>query len=176
MTLQDLIAKYSDYQVEMRRYFHQHPEESAKEFKTAERIRAELDKLGVQWRPCGMGTGTLARISGKQPGRTILLRGDIDALSVKEETGLPYASTNPGVMHACGHDCHISMLLTAVHMIHDIQDQLKGTVVFAFQPAEASVHAFERTFCNHRLRTAADFFCRLESEHHCAHELILNVM
>ena len=122
MTLQDLIAKYSDYQVEMRRYFHQHPEESAKEFKTAERIRAELDKLGVQWRPCGMGTGTLARISGKQPGRTILLRGDIDALSVKEETGLPYASTNPGVMHACGHDCHISMLLTAVHMIHDIQD------------------------------------------------------
>lgn len=136
MTLQDLIAKYSDYQVEMRRYFHQHPEESAKEFKTAERIRAELDKLGVQWRPCGMGTGTLARISGKQPGRTILLRGDIDALSVKEETGLPYASTNSGVMHACGHDCHISMLLTAVHMIHDIQDQLKGTVVFAFQPAE----------------------------------------
>lgn len=55
---------------------------------------------------------------------------------MKEETGLPYASTNPGVMHACGHDCHISMLLTAVHMIHDIQDQLKGTVVFAFQPAE----------------------------------------
>ena len=64
MTLQDLIAKYSDYQVEMRRYFHQHPEESAKEFKTAERIRAELDKLGVQWRPCGMGTGTLHAFQG----------------------------------------------------------------------------------------------------------------
>ena len=61
MTLQDLIAKYSDYQVEMRRYFHQHPEESAKEFKTAERIRAELDKLGVQWRPCGMGTDVYKR-------------------------------------------------------------------------------------------------------------------
>ena len=136
MTLQDLIAKYADYQVEMRRYFHQHPEESGKEVKTAERIRAELDKLGVEWRPCGMGTGTLARISGKTPGRTIMLRGDIDALSVNEETGLPYASENEGVMHACGHDCHISMLLTAVHMVNDIKDQLKGTVVFAFQPAE----------------------------------------
>ncbi|MDO5532612.1 amidohydrolase [Sutterella sp.] len=136
MTLQDLMAKYGDYQIEMRRYFHQHPEESTKEVKTAERIRAELDQMGIPWRVCGMPTGTLARIEGKEPGRTIMLRGDIDALSVTEETGLPFASCNPGVMHACGHDCHISMLLTAAKMLSEIKDQLKGTVVLCFQPAE----------------------------------------
>lgn len=136
MTLQQLMAKYNGYQIEMRRWFHQHPEESTKEVKTAERIRAELDRAGIEWRACGMGTGTLARIVGKEPGRTIMLRGDIDALSVQEETGLPFASEVPGVMHACGHDCHISMLLTAAMMVNEIKDQLKGTIVFAFQPAE----------------------------------------
>lgn len=136
MNLQDLMAKYAGYQVEMRRHFHQHPEESGREFKTAERIRAELDRAGIAWRVCGMGTGTLARIEGPKPGPTILLRGDIDALSVNEETGLPFASCVPGVMHACGHDCHISMLLTAAMMVNDIRDRLAGTVVFAFQPAE----------------------------------------
>ena len=136
MTLQDLIEKYSAYQVEMRRYFHQHPEESTKEVKTAQRIREELDKAGIPWRVCGMGTGTLARIEGKLPGKTIMLRGDIDALSVTEKTGLPFASENKGVMHACGHDCHISMLLTAAHMLNDVRDQIKGTVLLAFQPAE----------------------------------------
>ena len=136
MTLQSLMTKYNGYQVEMRRWFHQHPEESTKEFKTTERIRAELDRAGIAWRQCGLPTGTLARIEGKYPGRTILLRGDIDALSVQEETGLPFASEVPGLMHACGHDCHISMLLTAAMMVNDIKDQLNGTVVFAFQPAE----------------------------------------
>lgn len=136
MNLQDLMAKYANYQVEMRRWFHQRPEPSGKEVNTAHRIREELDKAGIPWRVCGMGNGTLAEIKGKQPGKTIMLRGDIDALSVKEQTGLPFASTNEGFMHACGHDCHISMLLTAAMMLHDIQDQLHGTVRLAFQPAE----------------------------------------
>lgn len=130
------MAKYAGYQVEMRRHFHQHPEESGKEVKTAEKIRAELDRAGIAWRVCGRETGTLARIEGARPGRTILLRGDIDALSVQEETGLPFASCVPGVMHACGHDCHISMLLTAAMMMNELRDQLAGTVLFAFQPAE----------------------------------------
>ena len=136
MTLQDLMSKYGDYQIAMRRHFHQHPEESTKEVKTAERIRRELDEAGIPWRACGMGTGTLARIEGAEPGPTIMLRGDIDALSVTEETGLPFASCNPGVMHACGHDCHISMLLTAARMLNDIRDRIRGAVVLAFQPAE----------------------------------------
>ena len=85
MTLQELMTRWNGYQIEMRRWFHQHPEESTKEVRTAERIRAELDRAGIPWRPCGLGTGTLARIEGAQPGRTILLRGDIDALSVNED-------------------------------------------------------------------------------------------
>lgn len=136
MTLQDLMAKYATYQVEMRRWFHQRPEPSAKEVNTAKKIREELTRAGIPWRVCGMGNGTLAEIKGKQPGKTIMLRGDIDALSVKEQTGLPFASTNEGFMHACGHDCHISMLLTAAMMVNEIKDQLKGTIRFAFQPAE----------------------------------------
>lgn len=135
MTIQELKQKYNGYQIEMRRYFHQHPEASNQEVNTAARIREELDKIGVKWRECAK-TGTLAVIEGKEPGKTILLRADIDALAVNEATGAEYASCVPGLMHACGHDCHISMLLTAAHMLNDLKDQMKGRVVLCFQPAE----------------------------------------
>lgn len=136
MNVKEVAAKYAGYQVEMRRYFHTNPEVSGKEFHTSERVKKELDKIGVPWKKCGMETGILATIQGKRPGKTILIRGDMDALTVKEETGLPYASVNEGVMHACGHDCHISMLLTAAHILNDMKDELSGTVRLAFQPAE----------------------------------------
>ena len=84
------------------------------------------------------GNGVLGTIEGAKPGKTILLRADIDALSVEETTGAEYASQNPGVMHACGHDCHISMLLTAAHILNDMKGELCGTVKLAFQPAEES--------------------------------------
>lgn len=136
MNLLDLEAKYADYQIEMRRTFHRCPEASGKEYETAKLIRAELDKMGIPWRQCGMETGTLATIKGARPGRTILLRGDIDGLEVEEKTGLEYASRNKGFMHACGHDCHISMLLTAAKILNDLRDRLCGNVVLCFQPAE----------------------------------------
>ena len=136
MNLLDLEPKYADYQIRMRRLFHTCPEASTKEFETAKLIRAELDKMGISWRECGMPTGTLATIKGARPGRTILLRGDIDGLEVTEKTGLEYASKNEGFMHACGHDCHISMLLTAGKILNDLRDRLSGTVVLCFQPAE----------------------------------------
>ena len=136
MNLLDLEPKYADYQIQMRRLFHTCPEASTKEFETAKLIRAELDKMGIPWRECGMPTGTLATIKGARPGRTILLRGDIDGLEVTEKTGLEYASKNEGFMHACGHDCHISMLLTAGKILNDLRDRLSGTVVLCFQPAE----------------------------------------
>ena len=117
MTIQEVAAKYSEYQIEMRRYFHENPELSYKEFNTSSKVKEELDKMNIPWRVCGSETGILATITGKKPGKTILLRGDMDALEVKEETGLPYASKTEGVMHACGHDCHISMLLTAAHIL-----------------------------------------------------------
>lgn len=136
MTIQEVAAKYEAYQIEMRRYFHMHPEASGEEYNTSKVVKEELDKIGVEWRDCGLETGVLATIKGAKPGKTILLRGDMDALSVEEETGVEYASKIPGMMHACGHDCHTSMLLTAAHIINDMKDELHGSVVFAFQPAE----------------------------------------
>lgn len=127
---------YGDYLIEKRRYFHMYPEVSGKEYQTSKVIQQELDRFGIPWRLCGMETGILATITGKLPGKTILLRGDLDALTVKETTNAPYASSVEGVMHACGHDCHAAMLLTAARMLNDMKDTLHGTVKLAFQPAE----------------------------------------
>lgn len=138
MTIQEVASKYEGYQIEMRRYFHQYPEVSEKEYETSKKIKEELDKMGVSWVPCGLETGVLATIEGAKPGKTILLRADIDALAVEETTGAEYASKNPGVMHACGHDCHISMLLTAAQILKDMKDELCGTVKLIFQPSEES--------------------------------------
>lgn len=136
MKIQEVASKYEKYQVEMRRYFHQHPEVSEKEYNTSKVIKEELDKIGVPWVACGLETGVLATVKGAKPGKTILLRADIDALAVEETTGAEYASQNPGVMHACGHDCHAAMLLTAAHILNDMKDDLCGSVKLAFQPAE----------------------------------------
>ena len=80
MNIKEVAAKYADYQIEMRRYFHKHPEVSGKEFETSKAVKAELDKMGIPYRDCGMGTGVLATIEGTKPGKTILLRADMDAL------------------------------------------------------------------------------------------------
>ena len=100
-------------------------------------MQEELDKIGVPYEICGeLGTGVLATVKGALPGKTILIRGDMDALPVVEETDVPFKSKNEGKMHACGHDCHTSSLLTAAHILNDIKDELHGTVKLAFQPAE----------------------------------------
>ena len=136
MDIKSIAAKYESYVIEMRRHFHAHPEVSLHEVETGKRIREELTKMGVEWRDCGTGNGVLATIRGAKPGKTILLRGDMDGLAVQEETGAEYASQNPGVMHACGHDCHTAMMLTAAQILKDLKDELCGTVVLAYQPAE----------------------------------------
>ena len=136
MNVQEIAKEYKEYLIEMRRWFHQHPEIAEKEFETSARVKAELDKYGIAWKPCGLQTGVLATIVGAKPGKTILLRGDMDALPVTEETGAPYASQNPGFMHACGHDCHTATMLTVARLLNDHKDKLCGTVKVAFQPAE----------------------------------------
>lgn len=136
MNLFEVANKYQSYLIEKRRFFHAHPELSLKEYHTSAAIKAELDQMGIPWVPCGYETGILATITGKKPGKTILLRSDMDALEVEEETDLDYASQSKGVMHACGHDCHMSMLLTAAHILMDMRNELHGTVKLAFQPAE----------------------------------------
>ena len=136
MDIHAIAQEYNAYLIEMRRWFHQHPEIAEKEFETSARIRQELDKYGISWRPCGLQTGVLATIVGEKPGKTILLRGDMDALPVTEETNFCYASQNPGFMHACGHDCHTATMLTVARILNDHKDMLSGTVKIAFQPAE----------------------------------------
>ena len=136
MNYEEVAKNYNEYQVTMRRYFHENPEISTKEYNTSKVVKDELTKMGIEWVPCGLETGVLATVKGAKPGKTILLRGDMDALSVTEESGVEYASKNEGVMHACGHDCHTSMMLTAAKILNDHKDELCGTVKLAFQPAE----------------------------------------
>lgn len=131
----DLAKKYFDYVVGMRREFHMYPEVSLEEHNTSKRIKEELDKIGVDYKSIA-GTGVIATIKGDHPGKTVALRGDIDALSVIEETEKDYASKNYGMMHACGHDTHGAMLLGAVKVLNNMKDEINGTVKFFFQPGE----------------------------------------
>ena len=121
--------------IELRHDFHQHPEASMAEFRTTDRIAEELDKMGIPYRRFDP-TGLIATIQGGQPGKTVALRADIDALSITETADVPFKSQNEGVMHACGHDTHAAMLLGAAMILNKIKDQLKGTVKLLFQPAE----------------------------------------
>lgn len=135
MGTKELAKKYKDYGISMRRTLHQHPELGGQEFQTAARIEAELDQLGISHKRVA-ATNVVALIQGAQPGRTVGLRADMDALPVQEETDVDYRSQNPGVMHACGHDGHTASLLTAAKILTDLKDQLHGTVKLLFQSAE----------------------------------------
>ena len=137
MNIKEAAQKYSDYVVDIRRKIHRNPELSTQEFETSKLVQEELDKIGVPYEICGeLGTGVLATVKGALPGKTILIRGDMDALPVVEEADVPFKSEHEGKMHACGHDCHTSSLLTAAHILNDLRDELHGTVKLAFQPAE----------------------------------------
>jgi len=137
LNIKETAQKYSDYVVDIRRKIHRNPELSTQEFETSKLVQEELDKIGVPYEICGeLGTGVLATVKGALPGKTILIRGDMDALPVVEEADVPFKSEHVGKMHACGHDCHTSSLLTAAHILNDIKDELHGTVKLAFQPAE----------------------------------------
>lgn len=135
MNVLEEVKKYKDYAVAMRREFHRHPELSWQETETAARIRRELDEMGIPYEEV-VGTGTIATLKGKKDHPVIGLRCDIDALPIKEVKELSYRSENDGVMHACGHDGHISMLLTAAKVLAEHKDELNCTVKLIFQPAE----------------------------------------
>lgn len=134
---QKILEQYSQissWQEGLYKYFHRNPELSLKEFNTAERIEDELKNLGLEPQRIGE-TGVVAVIENGE-GKTVLARADIDALPVTENTGLDYASENSGVMHACGHDGHISALMGAVRLLVENKDQWSGTYIALFQPAE----------------------------------------
>ncbi len=131
----ELSNKYKQYVIDLRRHFHMNPEPGTQEFKTAERIRKELDDMGIPYE-AKFNTGTVATIKGAHPGKTVALRADMDALTVDDRTGVEYASTVPGMNHACGHDTHTAMLLGAARILNEMKDEINGTVKLFFQPAE----------------------------------------
>ena len=139
----ELAKKYEDYIIALRRHFHENPELSGKEIKTLERIGQELEALGIEYVVIPNG-GILAKIVGKEDGKTVLLRADVDALPVLEtpDNLLPGKRTCiskvPGVMHACGHDGHIAMLLGAAKILMEKKDELEGTVYLCFERSEES--------------------------------------
>jgi len=122
--------------VDLRRDFHQSPELGLQEFNTARKVEGVLKALGLETRMFVNGTGVRGFLKGSEPGETIALRADMDALPIQEETDLPYQSQNKGIMHACGHDAHIAMLLGAAMILSEMRKELKGNVAFIFQPAE----------------------------------------
>ncbi len=135
MDIKKLAEKYESYIIEKRRYFHQHPEPSWHEFNTTDVIEAELKSMGIETKRYEK-TGVSGIIYGGKPGKTVALRADIDALSIEEQADVPFKSQNKGFMHACGHDCHASMLLGAAKILAEIKDELEGNVKLIFQSAE----------------------------------------
>ncbi len=144
---QNLDAKIKDVAtkvVEWRRYFHEHPELSNREFNTSKKVAEHLKSLGIEVREGVAKTGVVGILKGGKPGPVIALRADMDALPVVERNDLPYASKvtadyngqKVGVMHACGHDAHTAMLMGAAEVLSKSKADIAGTVVFLFQPAE----------------------------------------
>lgn len=131
------------YTQSLRRDFHMHPELGYREVRTGSIVAKELEALGIEVTK-GIGkTGVVGYLEGSKPGPTILVRFDMDALPITEETGQEYASTNPGVMHACGHDGHTALGLTVAKMLHARRDQLAGNIKFCFQPSEEGTNGEE---------------------------------
>ena len=135
MNIKEAAQNYADYTITNRRHFHKYPELSYEEYNTAKKVRELLDEMGIPYVIMGE-LGTVGTIGGKKPGKTVLLRADMDALPMQEENDFDYASTVPGVMHACGHDSHTAMLLTAARILKDMEDEIPGTVKVCFQPSE----------------------------------------
>lgn len=139
MNIKESAEKYNDYIIERRRFYHSIPELSFEEIRTTKEIADDLKSLDIEVETFSDYPGLVGTIKGNLPGKTVMLRADIDALPVEEHTGLTYASCNKN-MHACGHDAHISMLLGAAKILSDMKDELKGTVKLLFQAAEESCY------------------------------------
>lgn len=128
------MKQFYDKLVKTRHHLHQHPELSGQEYETTAFLSRYLQDLGIKILDSGLETGLIAEIGQGEP--VIALRADIDALPILEQTGLPYASQNPGVMHACGHDFHQTSLLGAAELLKAMEEDIQGTIRLIFQPAE----------------------------------------
>lgn len=141
--MEDAWTTLIETAVTFRHELHRHPELTWAEVDTARRIRDRLSALDIPWRACA-GTGTVATLAAEARGRHVALRADIDALPIHEESGVEWASTNPGCMHACGHDGHTASLFAAACWLKQYEADLPGPVSLLFQPAEEGGHGARR--------------------------------
>jgi amidohydrolase len=131
-----LAKQYADEFIEVRHHLHAHPELSYKEFETSKFVQSKLAAFGISFE-VKADTGVLGMIKGKHPEtRVIALRADMDALPIEEQNDVPYISQNKGVMHACGHDVHTTVLLGAAKILNELKDEWTGTIKLIFQPGE----------------------------------------
>lgn len=144
MNIEKLAGDNIEGIIEIRRYLHQNPELSQKEYNTMKKICSCLDEWGVEYKKNVAGTGVVALIRGGTGQKVIGVRADMDALPIKEESNVPFSSVNENVMHACGHDIHMSVLLGLARALKTIGSELHGSVKLFFQPAEETVGGAER--------------------------------
>jgi amidohydrolase len=142
-TVRTIYEKWQDRVAGIRHAIHARPELGNEEFETAGLIRSVLGELGIETGAPVAGTGVLGLIRGHRPGRTVLLRADMDALPIQEEVDLPYRSRIPERMHACGHDGHVAGVLGAAMILAELRDRFAGQVKLAFQPAEETTGGAE---------------------------------
>jgi hippurate hydrolase len=133
--IKNLASSYFETYRSIRHHLHANPELSYKEFNTSAFVCSELDKLGIPYHRLAE-TGVIAMLEGRPSERVIALRADMDALPIREENEVPYASTVAGVMHACGHDVHTTCLLGAARILHELRDKWDGRIKLIFQPGE----------------------------------------
>jgi len=128
-----------DEVIELRRHFHRHPEVSFSEHETSRQLTERLRQLGLEIKPCPTETGVVALLDTGKPGKTVMLRADIDGLPIHEESGVEFSSRKDGRMHACGHDAHMAIMVGVARTLVDRIWDIRGRYLFVFQPAEEIV-------------------------------------
>lgn len=141
-SIKQRVHQLEDELIELRRDFHKYPELGYQEFRTSKIVADYLEELGVEVSRVSK-TGVVGLLKGKNPGKTVMLRADLDAIPQNEEADVDYKSVNPGVMHACGHDGHTSMLMIAAKILSEYKNELNGNVKFVFQPNEEEAGALD---------------------------------
>ena len=141
MDIKEKVLDLEDEVIRLRRDFHKHPELGFKEFRTAKKVAGYLEDLGLEVETNIAKTGVVGVLRGSEPGKTLMLRADMDALPIQEQNDFSYKSAVPGLMHGCGHDGHTAMLLVAAKILSEYKNKIKGNVKFVFQPNEETAAA-----------------------------------
>ena len=148
MTLLEKVEQNKEDLLNIRHQIHRHPETAFEEIETTKLIKKVLDDAGIENNPNGDSTGVIGLIHGAKEGPVLAIRADIDALPIKENTGLPFSSEVSGKCHACGHDLHTTVLIGAARLLKEYQNDLCGTIKLIFQPAEEVMTGAAKTIAN----------------------------